>query len=323
MGFFNLSQSGHLRTFVENFSGCLKSQQQMTKKAAVFGGLFLAFSAPLGAQTTVLPSLSSWNAAKVVAAGDRLEAPHYNLSQAAFESAYSFAFAYSSAGDQLRAQITDTSREGALGGTIFYGQREFSAAAVAADSSLGNFERLEQHAGAGLTMKLNETVAVSLTGRYLYLRPVSGNLSSHSFWTGDIGVSAILASNWRLLLSGQNLLRDDEGATYRNFSVALETRPMPQLRSVLQVDFVKAPEGTADTGFSAEEKPSISVGLDYSLQENIGLSAGYASLGSWEQQQVGLGLSYSHENFEVAYGLKFSTNSSSATYHGLSFSADL
>lgn len=323
MGFLNFQQMRALGVFVENFSSCLKSRQQMTKNAAVFAVLLGAFSGSLAAQTTVLPSLSSWNASGVVAAGDRLEAPLYNLSQAAFQSAYTAALAYSTAGDQLRVQIVDTSREGGLGGALFYGQRDFSASAIATDPSLGNFERLEQHAGAGLTMKLNEKVAVSLTGRYLYFRPVSGGLTAHSFWTGDVGVTAVLASSWKLLLSGQNLIRDDQGATYRNFSVAVESQPSAQLGAVLQVDFVKTPEGSANTGFVVEDKPSISLAADYSLQEGIGLSAGYATLGSWEQQQVGLGLSYQHENFEVAYGLRFSTNSSSATYHGLSFSADL
>ena len=218
----------------------------------------------------------------------------------------------------------DTSRVGGLGGSFFYGQREFRASDVGEDLSIGSLPRLEQMAGVALSLKFNEQVSFSIGGRYQYLRSYSALSPNAAYWTGDMGLSAKLSPEWMLYVSAQDLLANDLGLNYRSYSLALSGNVAPLLILVGQVEFYKEPEGSLATGFvSNEAKPTIALAAKYQLQKNLGLSTGFTSLASWEQSFLSAGLGYGYENFKIDYAFRMSLGDSSGQYHGLAFNVAL
>ena len=276
---------------------------------------FSVLSSPAQAASIVLPANDTLNGPKLIPGSDRISAAQNNLATASFEKSYTLGLGYSMAGDLMSAGVVDTSRPG-VGGSVYYVRREIKDAFNVGDAALGNYSRLEQHAGAGLSARLGDEIAASVTAKYRYIRPYDLGLSPGDFWTIDVGIAAKIANQWMLGIAAKDLLANEQGLNFRSFEVSIVGQVAPGLELLSQFDFVKLPEGSADTGFvAAENKPSLKFGANYSATPNIELFAHYAKLSNWEQSYTAIGLGYKKDNYNLQYGFRFSPESSKAQYH--------
>ena len=260
---------------------------------------------------------------RLIAGSDRSESAYNNLATSGFEQKYTLGIGYTMAGDGVRAQVVDTSREG-FGGSVFFLRREFKNLSANPDTALGSFTRLEQVGGAGLSVRLGDGITASATGKYRYIRPYDSGLAPTSFWTVDLGVAAKLSPLWMLSIAAKDLLAHEQGLNYRSFEVAIIGRPMQGLEVIGQADFMRAPEGSLDTGFaSTENSPSMKFGVEYDVSAEIAMFGQYASLKNWNQTYTNLGLGYRKDNYDLSYAFRFATNDSSAQYHIFALSIDM
>jgi len=305
----------------------LKSKTLGTLSILLAGG---AFSASAAEPAHVLSERSSWMGAEGVALGgalvahaNRADFVYSNPAAPAFQEDYSLGFSYNTVGDQLRAQIIDT-KSSKLGGGISFSQRNIEDLSRFEDPALGNFARLEHSAVVSLMTKVSDTVAVGLSGQHRYIRPQGSALPAASFWSGDIGLMVKLAPQWTLGLAGLDMIADDTGYSHRTLSAGLAGQLSGGVTVLGQVDFVRAPEGSADTGFvKSDAAASFSFGADFAVSPQLRLRGSYRALPSWEQKYVGLGLGYTKDSFTLDYGMKFSTENSKSQYHALSLSVNI
>jgi hypothetical protein len=239
----------------------------------------------------------------------------------AFEEKYSLGFAYGTAGDQLKAQIIDT-KSSKLGGGVSFSQRKVENVESFEDAALGNFNRVEHSAVVSLMTKVSDSVAVGVSAHHRYLR--ASGLPSNAYWSGDLGIAVKLDPEWTLGLAGLDLIADDYGYSYRTLNVGVSGRVADGLTVTGQLDFVRNPEGSEDTGFVvAEPKPSFGIGAEYLVRPEFRLRASYKALPSWEQNYLGAGFGYRKDSFGIDYGFRLSTKNSKGQYHTISLSVDI
>jgi hypothetical protein len=204
----------------------------------------------------VLAERSSWMGPTGLALGGALAAHlgrsdyiYANPAAPAFEQKYTVGLSYMTAGDQLRAQVVDT-KSSALGGGISFTQRNVEEVGVLNDGAFGNFNRLEHSAVASLMTQISPTVAIGISGHHRYIRPQGTPLPATSFWSGDLGVMVKIDPKWTLGLAGLDMIADSTGYTVRTLSVGVAGNHIVAGLTLLgQMDFVRAPEGSGDTGF--------------------------------------------------------------------------
>lgn len=258
----------------------------------------------------------------LVAGKNRTDFLYANPAAPASEKRYTLGARYTSAGDNMGASIADTVSS-PLGGAISFYRRDFKDVAASEDASLGNFNRLENQATIALMTQIAENVSLGVSGRYHYIRPV-GALPSKTYWSGDVGVIVQLSPQWRFGIAGQDLLPDDVGYSYKSFSLGLEGMVTNQLTVMAQVDFVRAPEGTADTGF-VEDSPGANFrgAVEFAVTKELALRGSYSSLTSWNTNYVGFGLAYKKDKFSLDYGMRVAPDSSKSLIHALGISVDI
>jgi len=292
--------------------------------------LVLAGSSVAQAATWVLPERGSWMGAEGLALGGALVAQsgrsdfiYANPAAPAFQEKYSLGLSYGTAGDLMRVQVIDT-KSSKLGGGISFSQRNVEDLSRLEDPALGNFARLEHSAVLSIMTRVSETVAVGLSAQHRYIRPASGGLVPTSFWTGDVGVAVKLSPEWTLGLAGLDMIADDKGYTYRTLSAGVSGSVAAGLSVLGQLDFVRAPEGSLDTGFVRDDaSAALALGVDYLVAPELKLRGSYRNLSAWEQSYVGLGLGYTKDALTLDYGMRFSTETSKSQYHALTLSVDI
>ncbi len=297
----------------------------------VFKALALAGSRTTDAATWVLPDRGSWMGPTGLALGGALAAHsgrsdfiYSNPAAPAFEEKYTFGFSYVTGGDQMRVQVVDT-KSSQLGGGLSFAQRNVDNVEKYEDAAFGGFRRLEHSAVGSLMTKLSNTVAVGVSGHHRYIRPSGASLPARSFWSGDLGVMVRVDGNWTLGLSGVDLIADSTGYSTRTLTVGVAgAHLVPGLVVLAQLDFLRKPEGERDTGFVNDESgASYAIAAEYMLNGDIKLRTSYRGLPSWEQQYLGLGLSYSRDSFGLEYGLRISPKNSKAQYHAIGLTVDI
>jgi hypothetical protein len=305
----------------------VKSKGLVCLSIIVAGG---AFSASAAEPAYILSDRASWMGAEGVALGGALVAHanradfiYSNPAAPAFQEDYSLGFSYNTVGDQLRAQIIDT-KSSKLGGGISFSQRNIEDLSRYDDPALGNFGRLEHSAVVSLMTQISDSVALGISGQHRYVRPQGTTLPATAFWSGDIGVMVKLAPQWTLGLAGLDMIADETGYLHRTLSVGLSGQLSGGLTLLGQVDFLKPPEGSADTGFAKPDAAAaLSFAADFAVSPELRLRGSYRTLPSWEQKYVGLGLGYSKDSLTLDYGMKFSTENSKSQYHALSLSVNI
>lgn len=305
----------------------VKSKGLCSLSIIVAGG---AFSASAAQPTYILSDRASWMGAEGIALGgalvahaNRADFAYSNPAAPAFQEDYSLGFSYNTGGDQLRAQIIDT-KSSKLGGGISFSQRNIEDLSRFDDPALGNFARLEHSAVISLMTKVSDNVAVGVSGQHRYIRPTGTTLPATAFWSGDIGIMVKLAPQWTLGLAGLDMVADETGYSHRTLSAGLAGQLSGGVTVLGQVDFVRPPEGSADTGFMIPDaSASIGFGADFAVSNELRLRGSYRALPSWEQKYVGLGLGYSKDSFTLDYGMKFSTETSKSQYHALTLSVNI
>jgi hypothetical protein len=104
-----------------------------------------------------------------------------NPASPAFEEKYTLGLGYASGGDLLKAQITDT-KSSALGGGIAYTRKELKGLNAGEDTAQGNFGRSEVVIPISLMSRASDSVALGVTARHQYWRPLELGLPSQAWW---------------------------------------------------------------------------------------------------------------------------------------------
>ncbi|MEO6458855.1 MAG: hypothetical protein ABIO95_00280 [Bdellovibrionota bacterium] len=282
------------------------------------------------AATYVLSDRDAWMGAEGTALGGALVAGssgrsdfvYANPASPAFAEKYTIGISYGTVGDQLRAQIIDT-KSSKIGGGVSFSQRNIDNLGSYEDPSIGNFGRLEHSAVVSLMTRISDTVAVGVSGHHRYIRP-QGGLVPNTFWSGDVGLMVQLNPEWTLGLAGLDMIADTKGYTYRTLSLGLSGKVGSGLTVSGQIDFLRTPEGSLDTGFVRDEAtPSAAIAADFAVNPELRLRGSYRTLPSWEQKFVGLGLGYVKDTLSLDYGMRFSTENSKTQYHTVSLSVDM
>jgi hypothetical protein len=247
-----------------------------------------------------------------------------NPASAAFgEPAYTVTLGYVGAGDGMTASIVDT-KSGPLGGGAYYMRRNF-ARDPGADFGMGNFRRVEDHAGFALLGKISDAVALGANVKYLYVNTVESGLRRRSFWNGDLGARVILAPKFTAGVLVRNLLEDPFGYMPRAYQLGLETEAIQNLALSVHVVSTKQtdpqdaelvlPDNSGALGWAA--------GAEYSVNNDFRVRAGYQDQPAWETKSASLGFGYSGKGFGLDYSFRSELGDGDGQLHAIALSADL
>ena len=213
----------------------------------------------------------------------------------------------------MNASVIDM-KSGRVGGGLSY-QRQDLKNNSSKDPAFGGAKRLDQFFKLGLFTPASEKLYVGTNVKYTirdFEDPALGKDKEN--WDFDLGALYIVNKDLSFGTVFKNVLQGDNVVEAQSIAVGGTYYFQTNISVSGQVEYLTDGQ---DLAVQPSERMSWSVAAAYNFLEEYGVSAGYRSHPSFEQELISAGLKFQSEKYGVQYAFQYDLDGESTTNHSL------